>query len=297
MSSRFGSLAGSLALHAALFVVLSAIRFAAPALLPRHQSILLSPPPAKVQHGTIRARLQPPRALLAPAATSIRVPMPVSAPPRAPVIPSAAPPVPAIVAVEAPPPIPSPVPPVIEHPAPLPTGKFADAAAKQPDDHAAPQVRVGSFDGAAASSSGKPGPGRAAVSQSAFAAADPEQRHERSRPLRASGFTDLAMAGPAGIHRTTAASRLETALEIISKPRPLYSDSARRLGVEGDVLLEAEFEASGRVRVLRVIRGLGHGLDENATLAADGIRFRPATINGSPVDTVATVRITFQLAN
>jgi TonB family protein len=199
--------------------------------------------------------------------------------------------------VEAPPPIQSPALAVAEHPAPMPTGKFSDAAAKQPDQHAQPRVQVGSFDGAGASPTGKPGAGRAVVSQSGFEAADPEQRHERSRPLRPSGFTDLAMAVPAGIHRTTAASRLETALEILSKPRPAYSDAARRLGLQGDVLLEAEFEASGHVQVLRVICGLGHGLDENAMLAADGIRFRPATVNGSPVDTVATVRITFQLAN
>jgi hypothetical protein len=51
------------------------------------------------------------------------------------------------------------------------------------------------------------------------------------------------------------------------------------------------------VHVLRVIHGLGHGLDENAIIAATGIRFRAATANGAPVDTIATVRITFQLAN
>jgi hypothetical protein len=57
------------------------------------------------------------------------------------------------------------------------------------------------------------------------------------------------------------------------------------------------FRASSEVCVLHVIRGLGHGLDENAVSAASAIRFRPATQAGRPIDDTATVRITFQLAD
>jgi hypothetical protein len=46
-----------------------------------------------------------------------------------------------------------------------------------------------------------------------------------------------------------------------------------------------------------VVRGLGHGLDENAVAAAGGIRFHPARRDGTPVDYQATVHITFELAN
>ena len=56
------------------------------------------------------------------------------------------------------------------------------------------------------------------------------------------------------------------------------------------------FEASGRLRVLKVIRGLGHGLDENAQRAAEQIRFKPAMQEGQPADSTATVHIVFQLA-
>jgi TonB family protein len=86
-----------------------------------------------------------------------------------------------------------------------------------------------------------------------------------------------------------------TNLEILEKPRPLYTDEARRLHIEGEVLIQALFEASGRIRVLRIIRGLGHGLDENAETAAGAIHFRPATQNGQATDIVAVVRIRFQL--
>jgi TonB family protein len=86
------------------------------------------------------------------------------------------------------------------------------------------------------------------------------------------------------------------ALEILDKPRPLYSDEARKLKIEGVVVLEMSFGADGHGRVLRVIRGLGHGLDDNAIRAAVGIRFLPAVYQGAPVDTVALVRIEFQMA-
>jgi TonB family protein len=85
-------------------------------------------------------------------------------------------------------------------------------------------------------------------------------------------------------------------LEILFKPRPDYTEDARRARLEGDVVLEVLFSASGSLRVLRVVRGLGHGLDQNAADAAAKIRFRPATEDGHALDTVATVRISFQIA-
>ncbi len=66
--------------------------------------------------------------------------------------------------------------------------------------------------------------------------------------------------------------------------------------IEGEVLLEAIFSFSGEVRVLRVLRGLGHGLDECAVAAARQIRFQPAQNAGQPVDFQGTVHVTFQLA-
>jgi len=62
-------------------------------------------------------------------------------------------------------------------------------------------------------------------------------------------------------------------------------------------VLEVVFLASGQVQVIRVVSGLGHGLDEAALQAAKLIRFRPAQRNGQPVDFHAHVRIEFRLAN
>jgi TonB family protein len=84
---------------------------------------------------------------------------------------------------------------------------------------------------------------------------------------------------------------------ILAKPNPVYTDEARKLGLEGEVLLDVVFPASGPVRINRVIRGLGHGLDQAAMRAAEQIQFKPAISNGHPVDFPATVHIVFQIAN
>ena len=52
-----------------------------------------------------------------------------------------------------------------------------------------------------------------------------------------------------------------TSVEIMYKPNPAYTDEARNLKLEGEVLLEVEFLASGQLHVNRVVRGLGHGLE------------------------------------
>jgi protein TonB len=84
---------------------------------------------------------------------------------------------------------------------------------------------------------------------------------------------------------------------ILAKPRPVYSAEALKLNLEGEVLLDVVFPASGgEVHVNRVIKGLGHGLDEAATRAAQQIKYRPALSNGHPVDFPAVVHIVFQTA-
>ena len=84
--------------------------------------------------------------------------------------------------------------------------------------------------------------------------------------------------------------------EILSKPTPIYTEEARAKRIEGEVLLEVVFEATGKIRVLRVVRGLGHGLDDAAVHAAEQIRFKPALKDGQPSDSTAVVHIIFQLA-
>ncbi len=87
------------------------------------------------------------------------------------------------------------------------------------------------------------------------------------------------------------------AVVILAKPRPMYSAEALKLNLEGEVLLDVVFPASGgEVHVNRVVKGLGHGLDEAAVRAAQQIKYKPALSNGHPVDFPAVVHIVFQMA-
>jgi TonB family protein len=87
-----------------------------------------------------------------------------------------------------------------------------------------------------------------------------------------------------------------TPVEIISKPNPVYTEEARQLRLQGEVLLEVSFGANGQLHVNRVVRGLGHGLDEAAISAANKMRFKPAQHYNQPVDSTAIVHVVFQLA-
>jgi TonB family protein len=115
--------------------------------------------------------------------------------------------------------------------------------------------------------------------------------------VRQAGFGDADVPAPPTVQSRPAqvAARM-TPAEILSKPVPSYTEEARSKRIEGEVLLEVVFEASGKLRVLRVVRGLGHGLDDSAVRAAEQIRFKPALKDGQPSDSTAVVHIIFQLA-
>lgn len=116
--------------------------------------------------------------------------------------------------------------------------------------------------------------------------------------VQSSGFGDTAAVSPAALApRSTDQSKPKMVpAEVISKPTPAYTTEARNLRIEGEVVLEVVFEASGRLRILRVVQSLGHGLDESAVQAAGQIRFKPAKRDGQPTDYTALVHIVFQLA-
>jgi TonB family protein len=108
------------------------------------------------------------------------------------------------------------------------------------------------------------------------------------------GFDVKAPVTPEVKH--TAAPANERPVEILSVPKPVYTREGIAKKIEGDVLVQVLFTASGEVRVERVVRGLGYGLDESAEAAARQIRFKPAEQDGRPVDFAAIAHITFALA-
>jgi len=114
--------------------------------------------------------------------------------------------------------------------------------------------------------------------------------------VQTSGFGDQTVATDAPKKKAAGGEGTPTQVEILEKPRPEYTAEGRSLKIEGDVVLEIVFLANGSIQVNRVVNGLGHGLDEAATRAAQHIKFKPAKRDGQPVDFPARVRIEFRLA-
>jgi TonB family protein len=93
----------------------------------------------------------------------------------------------------------------------------------------------------------------------------------------------------------SAAGSPTAGVTILYKPNPAYSPEGRARKVQGDVILEVVFLASGQVQVIHVVSGLDYGMDEEAIQAAKRIRFTPAQRDGQPVDFPARLRIEFRL--
>jgi TonB family protein len=169
------------------------------------------------------------------------------------------------------------------------TGGFDNAAAS-PRGAASGTVTTGGFGSTAASPRSAT---NGTVTTGGFGSVPPAPRAAASGEVQKAGFDQRAPAQPSVAAVTKPVDR---PVEIVFKPTPEYTEEARSARIEGTVSLELEFTAAGDVRVLRVVRGLGHGLDEAAERAALRMRFKPAQSDGRPVDSRATVHITFRLS-
>lgn len=111
-----------------------------------------------------------------------------------------------------------------------------------------------------------------------------------------------ARATPAAVKRaapTQAASTTDTCDEPPAKPKPrnvpqpAYSDRAREAGVQGKVRIELTVDETGRVVSVKVLSGLGYGLDEAAVAAAQSATFEPAIRCGKPTRATFTISMRF----
>jgi TonB family protein len=82
---------------------------------------------------------------------------------------------------------------------------------------------------------------------------------------------------------------------VLREVRPDYTEDGRRRNVEGDVLLEIVVRRDGTVGDIKLLQGLGSGLDQRALDAVRQWRFSPAQRQGVPVDVIVEVAVEFKL--
>jgi TonB family protein len=83
--------------------------------------------------------------------------------------------------------------------------------------------------------------------------------------------------------------------EIVSRFDPPYTEEARKQRVSGIVIIEAAIDKTGSVTDAHVLKGLPYGLEEAAVAAVKQWMFKPATLNGKPVDVLFNVVVKFEL--
>ena len=82
---------------------------------------------------------------------------------------------------------------------------------------------------------------------------------------------------------------------LIREVKPVYTEEGRHRSVEGDVVMEVVVRADGSIGTVRVLQGLGSGLDQRAIDAVRQWRFSPARRYGTPVDVLVEIAVEFRL--
>lgn len=82
---------------------------------------------------------------------------------------------------------------------------------------------------------------------------------------------------------------------LLHEVKPDYTEDARRRGVTGEVIMEIVVRRDGSVGDVRILQGLGYGLDARALQAVRSWRFSPARRHGTPVDVLVEVAMEFRL--
>src|SRR5262252_3002400 len=98
-----------------------------------------------------------------------------------------------------------------------------------------------------------------------------------------------------GGSRNAIATEVDSRPVALNRPRPNYTEDARKNKVQGVIRARALIGADGSVKDVRLVSHLPDGLDEEAILAVKQMRFRPATKSGQPVNFWQMLEVEFNL--
>ncbi len=122
-----------------------------------------------------------------------------------------------------------------------------------------------------------------------------EEWNSRSETLREYAGMAVENTQLSTFGRIYKASEVTTKPRILRRTEPQYTEEARQNKIAGTIVLRAIFAFDGKVRGIRVVSGLPHGLNVRAVEAARSIKFIPATLNGQPVSQYIQLEYNFNL--
>lgn len=108
-------------------------------------------------------------------------------------------------------------------------------------------------------------------------------------------FLRVFAIDPAPLGEVYSAKEVTTRVRILSKAEAHYTEQARVDKITGRVILRCVLAADGHVRGVRVLAGLADGLTLRAVVAAQHIKFIPATKDGHPVSMWMMLEYNFNL--
>jgi len=103
-------------------------------------------------------------------------------------------------------------------------------------------------------------------------------------------------AGP--VYKPVKTHEITEEPSVLKEVKAEMPETAKRAGIQGTIVLKVEVTKAGTVRKVKVVKGLGYGLDEAAVAAMKKFRFRPAKKGGKPVDyTISRFYYVFELVD
>jgi TonB family protein len=160
----------------------------------------------------------------------------------------------------------------------------------------------------------------AALYQGALAAEDPNSAEaattlelysqllkQQGNDAEASSFAERAAATRKGLNAETPVVSPstfanvyrvkdgQTAPHLISKTEPEYTEEARAAKYTGTVVLSVVIGTDGLAHNMKIIRGIGFGLNQRATDAVSQWKFAPGIKDGQPVPVMANIEVNFRL--
>ena len=101
--------------------------------------------------------------------------------------------------------------------------------------------------------------------------------------------------GATQIKKDIAKQPTNSTLKLISKPKAIYPEEAKKNQVEGTVTLKVTFLKDGTIGDISVVKGINKELNESAIKAAKLIRFEPERKKGKPLTITRSIQYTFML--